>query len=278
MIAIAPNVDTQRGLIIDVRSGADAEILLNNNNFPEGRRVATTAADGNRRGIIDGAMVTITNHTSPITREINGETWIQVLSWRPSGDLLDFRSSNYTTMGRIALASAILNRTNIDPILIGGLRDYQTEGLRTPYWNLRHTAEGQMARTRTFFQVNDDLSTPYRGTPAPDVFLSEDLLRAILYLNDEFGAIDIHALAGLNHRGGRDDEHVRGLAEDLSIQGVSARRILNFLDGVDDAEGNGLGFVTQRNRHIRRSNIPGFAGPNYEGSAGHVHISIFGRD
>ena len=97
---------------------------------------------------------------------------------------------------------------------------YQIRNGRDPLSNIRQTARGEQAGVRPYFER--DPNNPYLtgGTSAPDVFLSNYLLRSILTLDDHFpGIVNINALAGLNHFGVRNDEHVRGMAVDLRIAG-----------------------------------------------------------
>jgi len=193
-----------------------------------------------------------------------GVELVRVEGWR-AGNIL-----GYDAMDRVALAREILGRSSIELHTLGDLRPYQIEGRRTPHDNIYDTAQGLTARTRTFYEVNArDLSTPPTGTPAPDVLLSEDMLRAILHLNDEFGAITITAIAGLNHHGGAQDEHVRGKAFDMvRIHGVGSRRILDFLEG--------KGFITQRTRAAFLPNVVQFASAGYfDFGRNSLHISIF---
>ncbi|MCL1935380.1 MAG: hypothetical protein FWF57_03260, partial [Defluviitaleaceae bacterium] len=188
---------------------------------------------------------------------------------------------NYDTISRQALAREILNRYHgtsttglrIDMAVLEGV----SHANRTsPFANFEDTANGLMATTRRYFEQNpNNWRTFSGGTPAPNVFLSADLLRAILRINDRFGTVQINALAGTFHNGGSLDEHVRGMAVDFqSIGGVvlnTGQRpaaILNYLE-------NTWGFRTQRNRH---ENEVFYAGRGYVGNDRHLHVSIFGRN
>ena len=189
---------------------------------------------------------------------------------------------DYNTMSRQTLAREIINRyrgnsTTGRFIDLRRWADNMTNAnRRSALANLEDTANGLMAETRRFYEENpDNFRTITSGTPAANTFLSADLLRAILRINDRFGTVQISALAGTFHNGGSLDEHVRGMAVDFqSIGGVvlnTGQRpaaILNYLE-------NTWGFRTQRNRH---ENEVFYAGRGYVGNDRHLHVSIFGRN
>jgi len=162
-------------------------------------------------------------------------------------------------ISRQELALEILNRSNIRFIQLDSITQAQIDGRLLPLHNMQDTANGEMARTR---------NRPY--VREPYVNLSEYLLQAILYLNDEFGTISITAIAGLNHSGGASDEHVRGMAIDmLRVSGDA----LGFLEG--------LGFITQRTVSGKDwgGDVPSpYAPRDYSTFLSNgLHISIFGR-
>ena len=135
-------------------------------------------------------------------------------------------------------------------------------------------ARGEQARTRPYFDRNPDrpyFTSTARGAKAPDVYLSEHLLRAILYINDEFGSMTINAIAGLNHFGGRDDEHIRGMAIDMNrIPNVPSGDVLGFLEGE--------GFVTQRTREQHLPHLASATPHTYINFGDNsLHLAIYGR-
>ncbi|MCL1934837.1 MAG: InlB B-repeat-containing protein, partial [Defluviitaleaceae bacterium] len=189
---------------------------------------------------------------------------------------------NYNNMNRQVLAREILNRyhgTSItgNRIIMRRWADNMTDAnRRSAFANIQDTANGLMAETRRFYEENpNNFRTITSGTSAPNVFLSADLLRAILRVNDRFGNIEITAIAGGAHFGGSLDEHVRGIGVDFQsnnsiVTGTGQRpeSILNYLE-------NTWGFRTQRNRH---ENEVFYAGRGYVGVHNHLHLSIFGRN
>ncbi|MCL2400646.1 MAG: hypothetical protein FWC91_12995 [Defluviitaleaceae bacterium] len=147
-----------------------------------------------------------------------------------------------------------------------------------PLSNIRDTAAGEMARTRPYFNRNPDQPNYVAATAAgeaPDLFLNEYMLEAMLYLNNRFGDLSINAIAGLNHFGGEDDEHVRGLAFDMArIPGHSANNSRDVFDYL-----HYRGFITQRNRADYLPDEEQYAGPGYANFLSNsLHISIFGRN
>jgi hypothetical protein len=127
--------------------------------------------------------------------------------------------------------------------------------------NIEDTANGLQARTR---------ATLNNGTAVQNVFLSENLLRAMLRMNDQFGNIQINTIAGGNHTENLNDEHYRGVAADfqlnaLGLAGRTPASILTFLEST-------AGFMTQRNSNGQSRN------PNYHGNGTSMfHLEIWGR-
>jgi len=88
--------------------------------------------------------------------------------------------SDYNTMNRQALAMEILNRYHgtsttglrIDMAVLSGVTHANR---RTPFANIEDTANGLMATTRPHFEIDSSGIPVQNRTPAPNVFLSEDL-------------------------------------------------------------------------------------------------------
>ena len=163
---------------------------------------------------------------------------------------------NYSAMNRRELAQEILNRHNGNSItgrrvyLVANLSQMNMTNRLSARANIQDTANGLRARTRA---------------GEADVYLSEDLLRAILYMNDQFGWLQINTIAGGNHSAG--SRHFLGRAVDfqsnnyvVSNTGQRPAAILNYLE-------NNRRFLTQRN-HL---NSP------YIGNSNHFHLEIWGR-
>lgn len=191
------------------------------------------------------------------------------------------RWMNYDTMSREELAQELLDRHR--GVSASGrtltLREVfaQTDIINrlSPYANIEDTANGLRAETRRFFEQNPDNPNPPTGTPAPAVFLSIDLLIAMLRMNDRFGSYTVNTISGANHFGGQRDEHIRGMAVDFQshnyvMEGIGQRPnpVLDYLEGT-------WRFRTQRNRHEHEEY---FAHRNYLGWHNHFHLSIFGRN
>ena len=145
--------------------------------------------------------------------------------------------SVYRRMTLEQLAQEILDRPGINLAEYG--HPHQISGLRTALWNIRHTAQGEPVRTRPYYQIN-----PPFVDSVGEVHLSRYLLEVMLLLNDRFNDLRINAIAGLDHGGEQRDEHVRGIAFDMTnIPNADPR-----LDVMYFLQQNG--FVTQVN--IRR--------------------------
>jgi len=152
---------------------------------------------------------------------------------------------------RRELAQEILNRYGRGRILMPRWAANMTDAnRRSAFANIRDTANGRRATT-----------------PFGQIDLSADLLRAILRMNDEFGIIQINAIAGGNHVGGANDPHAIGVAADfqstnhvVNTTGQRPRSILTALE-------NTWRYSTQRTH--RNS--------NYIGDANHFHLEIWGR-
>jgi len=174
--------------------------------------------------------------------------------------------------------------------------------LLDPFSNIMQTISGEKARTRAYTWHEGRL------VPVPDTFLSEDLLRAILYVSDwayrqdegGHGAIVINALAGLNHSGGLRDEHLRGFAVDFDVNAspwspnLSISNTINVDNRVEIRDYlQDMGFITQRTRAYhwdfltqQNEDLLSYAAPrNYVGDfrrqdgtlARSFHLSIWGR-
>jgi len=165
------------------------------------------------------------------------------------------------------LAREIFNRHN--GVSVTGRRIYlrelrhddpplTNENGRSSYANICDTAEGNRARTRPF--LNDN------RTIVPDVFLTENLLRAILVINDEFngpGILTINTIAGGNHTQNLNDEHYLGKAVDFS----SENHIVRGTGQTPDCILTRLaarGFITQRHGYVGFHNF--------------FHLEIHGRN
>ena len=175
--------------------------------------------------------------------------------------------TNYDTWNRQRLAREILDRPGIT------FRNWCSEvptqcGARSVIENFRSASRGERSATRP--RLPD-------GRNVPDVLLNEDLLRAILVLNDRFGSFQINAVAGQYHRDNRlDDEHYLGRAVDIQLTngrlgGHTRSQVLDYLEGRGSSIRN---FRTQRN-----SNGNAIL-PNYDGSGvlgDFLHVEIWGR-
>ncbi|MDR2166678.1 MAG: hypothetical protein LBE35_02350 [Clostridiales bacterium] len=181
---------------------------------------------------------------------------------------------DYNSMNRVELAQEILDRFNrrsasgrfID--LRGWFPTSQQPAGRNVLDNLTDTAAGLRARTRP--------------EEVPDTFLSENLLRAILRINDQWDGIILNALAGGMHTGSPNDEHFLGVAVDFQAtnnnlvfgstgggtwrNSVSWVTVMNFLEAT-------WGFRTQRTH-----GSPPVRDPGYFGFGGAFHLEIWGRN
>jgi len=190
---------------------------------------------------------------------------------------------NYNAMNRRQLAQEILNRwygTSISGRFISLRGWYPHSGQpagRSAYDNLRQTAAGLQATTRP---------TLNNGTPLANVFLSEDLLRAILRINDQWNGIIINGLAGGVHTGLANDEHFLGTAVDFQARNNFPDMQINTPRGqewsqhsVDHIEvmrflENTCGFRTQRTHWSPPVRDPGYFGRQ----TGAFHVEIWGRN
>ena len=111
-----------------------------------------------------------------------GVELVRVEGWR-AGNIL-----GYDAMDRVALAQEILSRSSI-VLNNSPASPPQIDNGLDPLSNIRQTANGDKARTRPYFERSPGSPNLINGTPAPDVFLSEHLLRAILVLDDNFPGI-----------------------------------------------------------------------------------------
>ena len=167
---------------------------------------------------------------------------------------ITFRTANVNE--RQQLAQEILNRyygrsSTGRRILMPRWSSNMTDAnRRSAYMNIRDTANGLRATTRPE-QAN--------------VYLSTELLRAILYMSNSHNNIQINAIAGGNHGGG--SQHYQGRAVDFQsnnhiINGTGLRpaAMLDYLE-------NTRRFRTQRN----------YRGSQYVGDDRHFHLEIWGR-
>jgi len=186
--------------------------------------------------------------------------------------------SVYRRMTLEQLAQELLDRSGrgITFVVLSAEQDRQ---LRTPWWNLYHTAQGEPVRTRPMY----DIRFPATGDNEVKnpVELSRYLLEAILLLSDNgaYDPLEITAIAGLNHRGGQNDEHIRGMAVDMSrIVCANTGVWLDTLDILSFIEEQG--FITQRTRQTYLPNVAQVAGPEYSYFGArdqNFHLSIFGH-
>jgi len=192
---------------------------------------------------------------------LNGvEGWIRgdfLGNWHTPG-----QGMNYNIMTRAQLAQEILNRyygtsTTGRRITMPRWASNMTDAnRRSAYMNIRDTANGLMATTR-----------PER----PNTHLNEDLLRAVLRMNDQYGTLQINAIAGGNHTGAANDEHYIGRAIDFQLNagGLAGRTPASILTYLE----NTWGFRTQRNSGGQARN------PNYHGNGTSLfHLEIWGRN
>ena len=154
-----------------------------------------------------------------------------------------FDATNYNQMTRGELAQEILHRhhrrslSNRQLTLMGAWGSMTNDARTTVYLNLVDTAAGLAARRAATSNRND----PIGGS----VFLTENLLRAILRVNDRFGAVTLNSLAGGRHT--TESNHYSGRAVDFQsdnwrVRGPNVRPepILDYLRGT-------RGFTTQPN-------------------------------
>ena len=246
-----------------------------------------------QRGLVDGAIVTLVGTASTRIRRAGHanlilrrrHTWIQVNNWRAGRWVAREVVAGYDAMDRRALAQEILNRhhgnseTGRTLTLVRVLSQMNLNNRLSAYANIEDTANGEMAATRRFFEQNPNNPNPTTGTPAPNVLLSEDLLRAILRMNDKFGAFQINTIAGGNHHGGIQDEHVHGMAVDFQ----SSNHIINVINETPKAVLDYLEetwrFRTQRSSgytcDVWVASGPRANGTYYVGNNVHFHLSIF---
>ncbi|MCL1863462.1 MAG: InlB B-repeat-containing protein, partial [Defluviitaleaceae bacterium] len=163
-------------------------------------------------------------------------------------------TATYTHLNRQELARELIRRHNNQQILImGAWGSMSTVAGTTSICNIRQTAEGRMATTG----IPSGQTTPIANT-----YLSEDLLRAILMLNDRFGRFQINSIAGGRHS--RNSNHYRGRAVDFQFLGVYRPANIPV-----NARQNNWSVITFLREH-------GFILENYFGDAHHFHIGILG--
>jgi len=238
---------------IQMRNLRDNHITLPTENLPAGRGQFTIPVSALTAG--DRHRVAVSTVTPDA---VNG--------W----DEREFnvRGATYNSMNRAELAQEILNRynrTSASPRFIN-LRCWLSQGSGQPagrnvFDNLTQTANRQQAQTPP--GVNN-------------TYLSEDMLRAILRMSDEWDNIIINAIAGAPHTMASDDEHHLGVAVDFQLltnrnvsgANVSPIRILTFLE-------EDWGFLTQRNSG--RARDPDYH-MNITPNGGAFHLEIWGRN
>jgi len=239
----------------------------------------------------------------PSTGEISQSDLDWLIRGIGSGATATNRPLNYDEMNRVQLATEILRRHNNFLQGEAGPHIYlnrwvadvdQRANQLDPYSNMQQAARGEESRTRFSFGPNPHYA-----------YLSEDLLRAILYVSDwayredegGHGTIVINAIAGLNHSGTRhSDEHARGFAVDFSIQSnpwspnvsniqnvINVDNRIEIRDYLEDMNfitqhnrEEHWGFLTQQTPNLQR----GEAGQHYIGDFRNIrsfHLSIWGR-
>jgi len=189
---------------------------------------------GGTTGLMRNAVATLSSPVNRVT--LAGRTWVQITRWR----------IDYNDMNRASLAQEILDR--VQGMSSSGRRielrspgptSAAREGTgRSPRENLQQTAAGQQAQRA--LTAND--GQPVGGT----VFLSENLLRAILRTNDRFGRFQINALAGTGHNR-PESRHYQGQAVDLAADGHTVRYTSPSVSGIPTVENylrNTWGFIT----------------------------------
>jgi len=149
---------------------------------------------------------------------------------------------------------------------------------RSSYANMVDTANGLMATTR------DRLNN---GTPVPNTFITEELLKAILFISDNYYSIIINQIAGGNHTQQLIDEHYNGRALDFRASGGAWSNLvggyvsnnITFANRqyiIDLLENNG--FITQQSRdpniHVGL-NLVGYIGGLPWADGASFHLSIF---
>jgi hypothetical protein len=199
-------------------------------------------------------------------------------------------STAYNHLNRRELAAEIIRRSTTavpvaNRISFANWVNYgQTnDNGRSVYQNLRDTANGHRATTRWYPRF--DQRNP---------FLDEDLLRAILILNDTYRSFQINALAGQNHTGRRTDEHYRGFAVDIqngtNIHANNRATVINFIGQTFYTQANsGINIHTRREYDRCPTNNPGnglasWINNCYIGTtatngqaSGAFHLEIWGR-
>ena len=234
------------------------------------------SAHGANRGLRHGAWVEIKNPNNP--RIIDGLVEIE-RNWGlgVGRSIADDGVMDYNTLSREALAQEILNRY-IGSSTTGQFIDLRGWGTlmtnanrRSVYMNLVDTANGDMATTRPEMQ---------------NVYLAENLLIAILRINDTFGTITINAIAGGDHTGRPNDEHFLGVAADFQanpdyfleratlpdfIRPEDSNRNVRYEDVLQYLEET-WGFMTQRNSGGQARDS------TYYGNPRAFHLEIWGRN
>ena len=164
------------------------------------------------------------------------------------------QASAYTLMDRQQLAQEILNR-------------YYARRILMPQWvsNMTH-ANGLSARENIRQAANGQRSRTPAGRE--DVYLSEHMLRGILYLNDHFGTLQITSLTGGNH--GENSNHYDGRSVDMDIIGsYRPGQVPNSIRGSNWSVTTYL-----RSRGFRLNNYA----DGYWGLGWTFHLTFWGQD
>ena len=202
-----PEVNTAEGMCIENEVGTDVQ--------PRSSFTVTLHGNG---GFINGAAVTTRTMWQPTPIGhlplVDSPQQARFLGWSlsPTGTVIHpqlmiegnmtlyarLNTANYNQMTRSELAQEILHRINGVSTTGRRISYNQLSGMHngsglSPRDNLRDTAAGRQA-TRA----------PHSGGTNPvviggSVFLQENLLRAILRMNDQFGTVTINSLAGGRH-------------------------------------------------------------------------------
>ena len=174
--------------------------------------------------------------------------------------------TTYDAMSREELAREILERNS------GNSSTGRFINLRGWY-----PASGQPAGRNVFDNLTDTANGQQSQTPpgVSNVFLSRNLLIAILHMSDAWDGIIINALTGAPHTMLPNEEHHLGVAVDFQLAtngnvsgtNTSPLGVLDYLENTWD-------FRTQRNSgQARNPQYNGFRTPN----GGVFHLEIWGR-
>jgi len=216
------------------------------------------------RGLIEGSVVFLTGgEVSDL-----GQGWVQILQWGNTGHVLVL---SYAQMIRRELAQEIIDRYHRRSSSGKhiSLREWATNmtfrNRRSVYANLVDTADGLEA-TRSDYSNN----YPYGSSVSigGTVMLNENLLRAILHINDRFGTFAINSLTGGRHHA--HSNHYRGRAVDL--QGNADRTIRYTNDPANT--NNNVHFIPVM-QYLQ--NVHGFTTQSITGYTGHraaFHLDI----